>query len=332
MMHPFLILLSDSSEKGVHFMYTGSYDAQKSKHRGHRRKLNIPGILFDGVVILLCIFTIGKAIGAIRNLFASDIPMLVTPTETETTAPQDRIAPEITGVHDFTVYQGDAVAYRSGISVTDNDDLSPILNVDPSGVDLTIPGTYEVIYTATDASGNVATANAMVTVLMKKEGYVDLETVEDAANALLESILWPEATTREKVQAIYTWARTHIGYDGHSDRTDWRQTAYTVMQELRGDCFGYYAVCKLLFEQLEIPNMDVIKVKNSETDSEHFWSLVSIDGGESYYHFDATPRYGEGDDFCLVTDAFLDAYSASHKNSHNRDTALYPATPKEDLP
>jgi hypothetical protein len=51
------------------------------------------------------------------------------------------------------------------------------------------------------------------------------------------------------------------------------------------------------------------------------------DGGKTYYHFDATPRKGSGDDFCLVTDAFLDAYSNSHGKCHNRNKSLYPATP-----
>ncbi len=324
MMHLFLILLSDNSKKGVHFMYTERDKTHKSRQRSHRRKRNVPGLVFDGVLILFCIFAIGKAIGVIWDLFESD--NLIT------TAYQDRIAPEITGVHDFTIYQGEAIAYRTGISVTDNEDLSPILNVDSSGVDLTIPGTYEVIYTAVDTSGNIATEKAMVTVLTKTQSFVDLETIEDAADALLARIIWPEATTREKVHAIYTWARTNIGYEGHSDRTDWRQTGYSVIQELRGDCYGYYAVCKLLFERLGLPNIDVVKVKNTETDSEHFWSLVSIDGGATYYHFDATPRVGDGDDFCLVTDAFLDAYSETHKNSHNRDKSLYPATPEENLP
>ncbi len=105
-----------------------------------------------------------------------------------------------------------------------------------------------------------------------------------------------------------------------------------MLTTLRGDCYGYFAVAKLMFDRLKIPNIDVVKVKNYEEDSAHFWSLVSIDGGESYYHFDATPRIGDGDDFCLVTDAFLDAYSQAHKNSHNRDTSLYPATPQEPLP
>ena len=79
------------------------------------------------------------------------------------------------------------------------------------------------------------------------------------------------------------------------------------------------------------PNIDVQKVRNFDDDSDHFWSLVSIDGGEHYYHFDATPRSGSGDSFCLVTDAFLNAYSGDHKGSHNRDESLYPATPEEDL-
>ena len=43
---------------------------------------------------------------------------------------------------------------------------------------------------------------------------------------------------------------------------------------------------------------------------------------------DTTPRVGEGDDFCLVTDAFLDAYSDTHDKCHNRDKSLYPATPE----
>ena len=53
-----------------------------------------------------------------------------------------------------------------------------------------------------------------------------------------------------------------------------------------------------------------------------------MDGGSTYYHLDTTPRLGEGDDFCLVTDAFLDAYSDTHSGSHNRDKALYPKTPE----
>lgn len=155
----------------------------------------------------------------------------------------------------------------------------------------------------------------------------ETDPVDAAADALLDTLIQDGATAEEQVHAIYQWARSSLSYGGHSDRTDWRQTAYTMLTEYRGDCYGYFAVTKLLFDRLGIPNIDVRKVKNAPDDSDHFWSMVSVDGGKTWYHFDATPRVGEGDDFCLVTDGFLDAYSEEHKGSHNRDRSLYPATP-----
>ncbi len=315
----------------MRFMYTGIYEAREPKRRRRRRQLNLPVILLDCIFILLCVVLLGKAAGAIRGDTAPGLVPFLQPTEPIATLHRDQLPPEIFGVADITIYQGDTVAYRSGISVTDGEDPAPSLEVDSSRVDLETPGTYTVTYTAADASGNRASAQATVTVLQRQEGYADLKTISEAAELLLAEILPPEAAVREQVEAIYRWARGNVQYGGRSDRADWRQTGYTVLQERRGDCYGFFAVTKLLFEQLEIPNIDVTKVKNSSKDSDHFWSLVSIDGGESYYHFDATPRVGEGDDFCLVTDAFLDAYSREHKNCHNRDSSLYPATPKEAL-
>lgn len=256
---------------------------------------------------------------------------LLSGSPADSTTSKDNTAPQIMGVGDFTVYEGDAISYLTGVTATDDEGPAPTITVDSGKVDLSKAGSYEVVYTAADAAGNVSRATATVTVLEKEDDFVDLKTIYTAADTTLEDILWEGATTQEQVYAIYRWARTNLSYGGHSDRTDWQQTAYTMLTEGRGDCFGYYAVTKLLFERLGIPNIDVRKVKNDAGDSDHFWSLVSVDGGETYYHFDATPRAGDGDDFCLVTDAFLDAYSESHKNSHNRDQSLYPATPEEPL-
>ena len=242
--------------------------------------------------------------------------------------PGDAIPPVIQGVRDFTVYAGETVSCRSGVTVTDDCDLNPVLEVDTSELNPDVPGCYEIIYTATDSAGNVSRVAALVTVLEKPENYIAPDTIDAAADKLLAEILSDGMTIREQVQTIYAWARTNISYGGHSDRTDYRQTAGHVLNGRSGDCFGYFAVTKLLFERLGIPNIDVRKVKNFDGDSDHFWSLVSVDGGKTYYHFDATPRVGDGDDFCLVTDAFLDAYSDSHKGSHNRDKSLYPATPE----
>ena len=81
-----------------------------------------------------------------------------------------------------------------------------------------------------------------------------------------------------------------------------------------------------MFEVAGIPNIDVEKTY-VEGRAMHYWSLINC--GDGWYHFDATPRVGEGDDFFMVTDAFLEAYSQAHHDSHEFDHSLYPATPEE---
>lgn len=311
--------------------YTGKYVAQK-----RRRKRRLCTFLYIVNFLLLIVAAVrvfsgtdGQKVsaGIVTEAAAAtqSIHDVTQPAETK----GDIQSPIISGVTDLVVYAGDPLSYRSGVVVTDDTDTAPELTVDNSCVDLSMPGVYEVVYIASDASGNNATASAKVTVLEKKAEYVELDTVYAAVDDILASIFWDGMTAREQVGAIYSWAHANIRYGGHSDREDWRQTGYSVLQSRRGDCFGYFAVTKLMFERIGIPNIDVVKVKNSEDDSNHYWSLVSIDGGASYYHFDATPRVGQTTDFCLVTDAVLDAYSEENKNSHNRDRSLYPATPEE---
>lgn len=238
----------------------------------------------------------------------------------------DTEAPIILGVKDLTVPLGGTVSYREGITLTDNEDSNPVLSVDSSQVDLTREGTYTVTYTATDVSGNTATASAAVTVTAPESTEAD--TISMAAQEVLDAILTDGMTVREQCRAIYDWARANITYGGHSDRTDWRQTGYDMLINRKGDCYGYFAATKLLFEELGIDNIDVQKVKRSADDSEHYWSLVSPDGGTTWYHFDATPRVGQTEDLCLVTDTFLASFDTYHDDCHNRDKSLYPATPE----
>ena len=299
--------------------------AYPPRRRRRRRSSFFP--LFMALAILA-----GFAVLWVRAADSGHRPAAQTGTSVAPPAagaePGDAIPPVIQGVRDFTVYAGETVSCRSGVTVTDDCDLNPVLEVDTRELNPDVPGCYEIIYTATDSAGNVSRVAALVTVLERPENYIAPDTIDAAADKLLAEILSDGMTIREQVQTIYAWARTNISSGGHSDRTDYRQTAGHVLNGRSGDCFGYFAVTKLLFERLGIPNIDVRKVKNFDGDSNHFWSLVSVDGGKTYYHFDATPRVGDGDDFCLVTDAFLDAYSDSHKGSHNRDKSLYPATPE----
>ena len=319
------------------YTYQQPYPKKKKRHRKRNGQfwVNTTAFLIVAVLLLLVLTICWKGVQYLWNGMESILDFLMPeepvisiinpqPTEAED---RDKNAPVLFGVHNFSVYQGDTISYMSGVAATDDTDKNPTITVDNSDVDLSSPGEYTVTYTATDASGNTSQEKATVTVMEKQEGFVDLDTIYAAADAKLEEIIRDNATMKQQVYDVYAWARIYLSYGGHSDRTDWLQTAYVMLIEGKGDCYGYWAVTKLLFERLEIPNIDVRKVKNSSDDTDHFWSLVSLDGGDTWYHFDSTPRYGEGDDFCLVTDAFIDAYSASHKGSHNRDKSLYPETP-----
>ena len=305
-------------------MQKGAY-LRKSK--GRRRFC--PADAVTGIAWILILAAIGIWLAVDPAL--DKVLALSKEPPAQSTGPRDSQPPQIHGIRDFIVYQGDPVSYFTGVTATDDCDPEPQLDADSREVDLSRPGTYTVTYTASDSAGNLNTAMATITVLPKEPGYEDLETIYALADSLLAIILEDTADIREQVAAIYRWARTDIRYTGHSDRSDWRQTAYTVIKTGEGDCYGFFAATKLMFERLGIPNIDVQKVRNFDDDSDHFWSLVSIDGGEHYYHFDATPRSGSGDNFCLVTDEYLNTYSEQHKGSHNRDESLYPATPEETL-
>ena len=258
----------------------------------------------------------------------TDIAGNTTTVPSTVTVTDDNTAPTIQGVHSISLYLGSAVSYRSGVVVTDDKDPSPKLDIDSSQVDLSNPGTYPLVYTARDMTGNETRLEVTVTVAEKPTTYIEADVIHAMADELLKKIVTEDMTPEAKVKAIYAYVRSHYTYSGHSDKTDWLQGAYVMMDSGEGDCFNYYAITKLLLDRCGIPNIDVRKVRNFPEDSDHYWSLVSVDGGQTYYHLDTTPRVGDGDDFCLVTDAFLDAYSAANKNCHNRDKSLYPATPE----
>lgn len=239
----------------------------------------------------------------------------------------DSEPPVIDGTKDITVYEGDTVSYRSGVTVTDNEDENPTLEIDSQEVDLDTPGVYTVRYSAVDASGNEAEETITVTVLERQDGFVSIEEIDAVVEKVLNQILTPEMDTRQQLRAIFDYIRSHSGYVNHSVKDDWRQAGYRLLVKHSGDCFNYFSAGKLLMEKLGIPNIDVVKVKNYATDSNHYWSLVSVDGGETYYHFDMTPRTVPSE-FFLVTDAELDAFSNAHNKCFNRDKSLYPATPE----
>ena len=244
----------------------------------------------------------------------------------------DEEAPRILGVQPVSLYVGSTVSYRKGIVVTDNTDDAPKLTIDSSGVDLTQPGAYQVTYTATDVVGNSTSVTTSVTVKAKTGRYVEEDEILRKADEVISVIIRDDMTDREKVETVFKWVTGNFSYYGASDKTDWMQAAYSIMKTRMGDCFNFYAVTKLLLDRLEIPNITVTRDSNPYRTSRHYWSLVSVDGGETYYHVDTTPHSYGNYRFCLVTDSYLDEYDLKIlRGYYIRDYDLYPATPKEPL-
>ena len=246
------------------------------------------------------------------------------------TVVEDNTAPELLGVRPLSMFLGGTVAYRSNVIVRDNLDADPVLQVDSSAVDLSKPGTYSVIYTAVDAAGNKSVLETTITVAPKPDTYVELDVINAAADKVLETIITDDMTKMEQIRAIYNWVHDSCWYVSTSDKTDWQQEAYKMLTEHYGDCFGYYAVSRLMFERLGIPNLTIQRKPNTDRPSTHYWSMISLDGGETYYHYDCCPHDPAfALDSCIMTDKIVQEYTALRPGYYYYDTTLYPATPEE---
>lgn len=232
----------------------------------------------------------------------------------------DEEPPVISGAKDISIYLGETVSYRNGVTVTDNEDENPTLSIDNSKVNLDEVGTYEVIYTATDAAGNSSTVTIQLTIKKKPSNVVDEDTVLSMAKDILKTITKDSMSEREVAFAIYKWTWSNITYTDSSDKSSWVKGAYQAFKQRTGDCFNYFAAAKALFMAAGIDNVDVVKSDTSH--SRHYWSLINV--GDGWYHVDCTPRKGSDDKFFMVTDAELEAYSKKHSNSHVFDKDAYP--------
>lgn len=239
----------------------------------------------------------------------------------------DEEPPVIEGLKDKAVYIGDAISYKDGVTVTDDKDSNPILEIDNSLVDLNSAGMYQVTYTAKDHSGNSTSKTITVYVKEKPVSSIDEAMVRAKAEEILATIKKDDMSDIQLAFAIYRYVRGHIGYSGDSDKTDEAKEAYRGFTEGVGDCFTYYAAAKYLYDAAGIENIEVIKSDTSH--SSHYWSLINI--GFGWYHVDCTPRASHDDYLFMVTDEELEAYSVAHKNCHIFDHTLYPASETKSI-
>ena len=266
----------------------------------------------------------------------ADLAEIETETEIETEAllestVVDKTAPSIYGVIPIKVYANHSVSYKTGIYVEDDIDENPVLTVDNDDVNLSVPGEYQLKYIATDASGNESIKYTTVTVL-EGDYIVDDDEIWALADAVLDEIITDDMDDKNKCLAVYKYLHS-IAYVDVVHSEDWMQNAYWMLMLRTGDCFGYYSTSRLLLTRL---GYDVMEVQNCNGFT-HYWCLVSIDEGNTWWHFDASCwSWGEDGVLCLVTDEFLEEYGKRHLTSdglanHQWAKSLYPATPTEDL-
>ncbi len=74
--------------------------------------------------------------------------------------------PEINGIHDILINEGEDLDLLSGITASDEEegDLTSKIVVDDSKLDINAPGKYEVIFTVTDSEGNITIETATIEV------------------------------------------------------------------------------------------------------------------------------------------------------------------------
>ena len=258
-------------------------------------------------------------------------------------AVQDTQPPVISGARDLTVAVGESVAYRAGVSVSDDVDEDVPLQVDAGGVNLSVPGEYQALYWAEDTAGNRAEVSVTVTVVEtvtvddestgETEDVVEadsteitLELVNELADEILADITNVSMSQREKALAIYNYVHNNMNYIGTSDKSSWLVGAYVGFTRRSGDCYNYFACSKALLTRAGIPNVDLTRVGGN---SRHYWQLVDV--GSGYYHFDACPHPNSYPLYSfLLTEAEVQAYtqqcSSIRKNYYVYD---YDACPVE---
>lgn len=246
---------------------------------------------------------------------------------------EDSEPPKIVGVRDLMAYVGDiAVAYYTGVSVTDNCGGDLTLKADYSAADLTQEGEYPIRYYAYDHAGNQTVVEVLLHVYKEE---ITLEMLYAKIDPLILELGLGTLGKADQARKIFQFVHTDakIVYTDTSDKTDWIREAYFCLQNRKGDCFNYFALSKAFFERLGIENLTVQRLPGF-TDDTHYWSMINIaNAGEPavWYHYDATRLRDVTYSGALLTDAQVDAFSQQRAYFYYYDRSKYPATATEIL-
>lgn len=242
----------------------------------------------------------------------------------------DHTPPVIKGVKDLTLEGNpDQLDFMAGVTVTDDYDKEPTIVVDQSQVNYTKAGTYDLIYKAKDKAGNMSTVKCKLTINMPVEedeapstGTTDNGTyyVGDGdpygiAAGIVANLR--RGSDVETARAIFNWVHDNLWFKLLWGTPDYEDAAYRGFTRHSGDCYVYYACCKMLLDEAGIPNMRVDRYPQYNGNI-HYWLLVKLNG--EWYHCDATEGYSDhpGIWFMCTDDEINDRY-------HQFNGSLYPA-------
>jgi len=262
----------------------------------------------------------------------------------------DHTAPVITGVKNIEFFLDDEEPdFFEGIEVSDDFDDDPALLIDDSDVDYEKAGTYQIKYEAIDKAGNSSFKLAELTLKKpannsapKKKVVVNDDdddyaggSSNGASSGSTGSSSSAGTSTKAKAQKlakkvmsglwgsndvatarnIFNWVHSHIYYTRVPGRPSYAKAAYRGFSKRSGDCYVYYACCKMLLDIAGIPNMMVKRYP--VTGNNHYWNLVKLNG--QWYHCDATVFKHRRTIYFMCTDKQInDKY-------HHFNGKLYPA-------
>lgn len=274
---------------------------------------DIPDYSQGGSFIIQALLTDGCG-----NETVIDVPFEVT---------RDSTPPVITCVKNIDAYIGDPVSYRENVIVTDDYDGNPVLEIDTSAVDLNKAGTYDVVYTAKDFSGNESSVTVSITLSEKPAGYVEPEVVYAAAKEILDEITTPDMTEEEIALQIVWWCRYKINFVLKTDYNSWTEAAYSAYTYRYGNCYATAYAAKALFDVAGFENM-IIERWPYQT-ATHFWNYVLING--QWYHCDSTWREGYDSYFFMYTTEELHNFKHNGWNGFQYRVDDYPASATESV-
>lgn len=245
------------------------------------------------------------------TVVAEDVYGNATKAEVQLEVIADTTAPSINFSGPLTVGKNSNPDYLKDVSAYDIHDGVCEVQVDTTGVDLSTPGTYKVVYTAKDQAGNTAQKKREVIVSPDKEDTQAL--VKQIAATLSDDPLEIRNFVRE-IQYTHNWGGEDPAWFGFTRG--------------HGNCYVHALCLKALLEEKGYETQ-LIWVEGSTPGSEvaangwgpHYWLIIKLDG--QWKHIDATP----GPTHTIYDEPMNDTQRLETLKGRTWDTSRWPACP-----